>query len=97
MTEQRFELLEKGKTCWDNKDLKCLDECKEAAYELGYRFYGPWNSTTESSQNISKGCHMRLWDEHVVLWVVYGAGEEEDRGQAICRKNGKSIHQYCIE
>ena len=96
MTEKRFERLEAGKTCSDNKqeDVKSMKECKEAAHELGYSFRGQTNWTTTDTVNISQAC---FESDNIVLWVHYEVGEWDDgQRQAICRKTGKFILQYCI-
>ena len=96
MTAKRFERLEAGITCSDNKqeDVKSLAECKEAAHELGYRFRGQSNWTTTNTVIISQAC---FESDNIVLWVQYEVGEWDDgQRQAICRMTGKSIIQYCI-
>ena len=96
MTEKRFERLEAGKTCSDNKqeDVKSLDECTEAAHELGYSFRGQRDWTTTNTVNILQAC---FETDNIVVWVQYEVGEWGDgQRQAICRKTGKSILQCCI-
>ena len=92
MAEKRFETIELKKSCSDMKkeDLKCFDECKEAAYELGYGFVGPWNQSP-NTQNISKSC---LTYDGVVAWRHFGEAEINGWFQAICRKTGTYIIQY---
>ena len=96
MTEKRFQRLEEGKTCFNNKqeDVKSLGECKEAAHQLGYSFRGQRNWTTTNTVTISQACFAY---DNIILWVQYQVGELDD-GQlhAICRKTGKSILQCCI-
>ena len=94
MVERRFESIEPKKSCSDMKkeDLKCFDECKEAAYELGCRFKGPWNQSP-NTQNISKSC---FTINGVVVWGKYGEAEMSKWSQAICRKTGKYILQYAF-
>ena len=93
MVEKRFESIEPKKSCSDMKkeDLRCFDECKEAAYELGYH-RGP-RLHTGQAQNISKSCFI---SDGVVTWRQYGAEEMNEWSQAICRKTGKYIIQYAF-
>ena len=94
MVEKRFETIESKKCCSDMKkeDIKCVDECKEAAVELGLTFGGPWNQTP-NTQNISKSC---FTIDGIVVWRKYGEAEISKWSHAICRKTGKYILQYAF-
>ena len=91
MVERRFESIEPKKSCSDMKkeDLKCFDECKEAAYENGTSHRDPWNQSP-NTQNISKSC---LTINGVVIWRHFGEAEMNGWLQAICRKTGTYIIQ----
>ena len=90
MVEKRFESIEPKKSCSDMKkeEIKCFDECKEAAYELGH--YKEPRDRPET-QNISKSCFIF---EGAVFWRQYFTEEIDEWSQAICRKTGAYILQY---
>ena len=92
MAEKRF--VEVNSTsCSDVEkgDIKCFDECREAAYELGYLFNSYQGTQSPKTQTISKSCYNFDWSG---TW-----GQQEAGGYkwpAICRKKGMSILQYYI-
>ena len=94
MVEKRFESIEPKKSCSDMKkeDLRCFDECREAAYELGYD-KEPRNQSGQAP-NISKSCFIH--QDGVVFWRQHGSEMMNEWSQAICRKSGAYILQYAL-
>ena len=88
MIERRFELTEWGSICSDNdkESLKCYDECKEAAYELGSMFSGEMNQHW-ATVNPKTGCY--FWGSEIFLWSRNETGKASTSHREVCRRKGK--------
>ena len=79
------------------ESIKSLDECKEAARELGNRFlYIDQGAGEQIAMYIPKGCirHGRRntsegFVEGFVVWNPFETGKRDNRSEEICRSGGK--------